>query len=182
MDKKKDLLENEQFLRIQKLNAADAGKRQSITVDDEGELYGLDTSGNSPANEHTATTITQNHSVVTSNGDVAFIPGTATEDNTEIVTEEVIETDDNMFKTHVKTLSSKEKARYRQGSSNFISYFDDMSFEHRPSILDGSVNEPFKTKFVGPTLEKEIRRREKELMAMRKNLHHRKSSQMLSTQ
>ena len=57
MDKKKDLLENEQFLRIQKLNAADAGKRQSITVDDEGELYGLDTSGNSPANEHTATTI-----------------------------------------------------------------------------------------------------------------------------
>lgn len=176
MDKKKDLLENEQFLRIQKLNAADAGKRQSITVDDEGELYGLDTSGNSPANEHTATTITQNHSVVASNGDVAFIPGTATEGNTEIVTEEVIETDDNMFKTHVKILSSKEKARYRQGSSNFISYFDDMSFEHRPSILDGSVNEPFKTKFVGPTLEKEIRRREKELMAMRKNLHHRKSS------
>ena len=47
MDKNKDLLENEQFLRIQKLNASDAGKRQSILVDNEDELYGLTSSNNS---------------------------------------------------------------------------------------------------------------------------------------
>ncbi|EJS41900.1 are2p [Saccharomyces arboricola H-6] len=176
MDKEKNLLENEQFLRIQKLNAVDAGKRQSITVNNEDELYGLDSDSNSPVREHATTTTTQNHSVVASNGDVAFIPGTATEDDTETVTEKVVETGDHVLRTHVKTLSSKEKSRYRHGSSNFTSYFDDMSFEHRPSILDGSVNEPFKTKFVGPTLEKEIRKREKELMAMRKNLHYGKSS------
>ncbi|EHN00467.1 Are2p [Saccharomyces cerevisiae x Saccharomyces kudriavzevii VIN7] len=176
MDKRKGLLESEQFLRIQKLNAGDAGRRQSITVDNEDELYGLDSASNSPVGEHTTTTVTQNHSVVASNGDVAFIPGTTTEGDTETVTQKVVETDERVFKTHVKTLSSKEKTRYRRGSPNFTSYFDDMSFEHRPSILDGSVNEPFQTQFVGPTLEKEIRRREKELVTMRRNLHQRESS------
>ncbi|CAI4050656.1 hypothetical protein N7582_004984 [Saccharomyces uvarum] len=180
MDKNKDLLENEQFLRIQKLNASDAGKRQSILVDNEDELYGLTSSNNSCASEHegegegederpatTSSAPTQNHSA----GDVAFIPGKTAEEDTETVTK-VVESDDQVFRTHVQTLSSKGKSRYRKGSSNFISFFDDMAFENRPSILDGSVNDPFKTKFVGPTLEKEIRKREKELMAMRKNLHH----------
>ena len=179
MDKNKDLLENEQFLRIQKLNASDAGRRRSILVDNEDELYGLGSGSSSSGSEHedeqpakstttitTTTAATQNHIA----DDVAFIPGT-TADNTETVTQ-VVETDDTVFKTHVQTLSSKEKSRYRKGSSDFISFFDDMAFENRPSILDGSVNDPFKTKFVGPTLEKEIRKREKELMAMRKDLHH----------
>ncbi|CAI4052159.1 hypothetical protein SUVZ_14G3380 [Saccharomyces uvarum] len=177
MDKNKDLLENEQFLRIQKLNASDAGRRQSILVDNEEELYGL-SSGSEHEHEDederratisttTTSAPTQSHSA----GDVAFIPAKTAEEDTEMVTK-VVGSDDHVFKTHVQTLSSKEKSRYRKGSSNFISFFDDMAFENRPSILDGSVNDPFKTKFVGPTLEKEIRKREKELMAMRKNLHH----------
>ncbi|CAI4585343.1 AIF_collapsed_G0031790.mRNA.1.CDS.1 [Saccharomyces cerevisiae] len=109
MDKKKDLLEGtNNFSRIRKLNAADAGKKTIYNSGRPGELYGLEHLRQLTSREHTATTITQNHSVGASNGGVAFIPGTATEGNAEIVTEEVIETNDNMFKTHVKTLSSKE--------------------------------------------------------------------------
>ncbi|CCD27354.1 sterol acyltransferase NDAI_0K01630 [Naumovozyma dairenensis CBS 421] len=62
--------------------------------------------------------------------------------------------DENMFMSHVHVLHDKEKTRYKRGTETFISYFDDVAFEPRPSILDGSVNEPYQLNFQGPTLEK----------------------------
>lgn len=66
-----------------------------------------------------------------------------------------------LTKKQIRELEYNTKARYKNGADNFISYFDDVAFDYRPSILDGAINEPFQLGFKGPTLEKEIRAREK---------------------
>ena len=67
----------------------------------------------------------------------------------------------NSLPRYVKVLQKKLKFRYHHKNDDFISYFDDVYFDKRPSILDGSVNEPFQLEFNGPTLEKEIKNKEK---------------------
>ncbi|CAL9728580.1 sterol O-acyltransferase 2 [Monosporozyma unispora] len=67
----------------------------------------------------------------------------------------------NSLPRHIKSLQQKLKLRYHRTDNDFISYFDDVEFDQRPSILDGSISEPFQLKFSGPTLEKDIKQKEK---------------------
>ena len=77
---------------------------------------------------------------------------------------------------HTKFIQSRLKRRYHNGE--FISYFDDVDFDYRPSIIDGTINEPHQKNFEGPILEKEIKinekikksiRRKKELIKLNQN-------------
>ncbi|CAL9734217.1 sterol O-acyltransferase 2 [Monosporozyma servazzii] len=63
---------------------------------------------------------------------------------------------------HIKLLRQKLKLRYHRNDNNFISYFDDVEFDQRPSILDGAISQPFQLRFNGPTLEKLIKEKEKQ--------------------
>lgn len=63
-------------------------------------------------------------------------------------------TEEHVFKSHVNILHSKEKVRYKRNSKESISYFGDVKFQNRPSILDGSLNNPFQENFSGPRMEK----------------------------
>lgn len=68
--------------------------------------------------------------------------------------------DQKEIERHARRVKARCKVRYR--NDRVISYFDDVDFEYRPSILDGSINEPFRMSFEGPTLEREIKLKEKE--------------------
>lgn len=73
--------------------------------------------------------------------------------------------DERSFKVHMRQLHGKERLRFRRDSNQKISFFGDVAFDYRPSILDGSVNEQIRNRFEGPTLEKQI----KELKKKRNN-------------
>ncbi|CCK69802.1 sterol acyltransferase KNAG_0D00500 [Huiozyma naganishii CBS 8797] len=96
---------------------------------------------------------------------------------------------DAHLQRHIAVLKDKIAARYRQGkkqrkgdgdgdsSPAFISYFDDVDFHIRSSILDGSITEPFQLHFKGPTLEAEIKTRERaRRQLIRENILSRKLS------
>lgn len=77
--------------------------------------------------------------------------------------------EERMFHTHIRHLRGAAAKRYRKENENeFISYFDDVAFEPRPSIIDGTVSMPIQTDFRGPTLEREVKKREKAWRTYRK--------------
>ncbi|QLG70776.1 hypothetical protein HG535_0A07180 [Zygotorulaspora mrakii] len=65
--------------------------------------------------------------------------------------------DDGSFTVHLKKLHTKEKLRFRRDSNQKVSFFGDVAFDSRPSILDGSIDQKIRSSFEGPTLEKQIR-------------------------
>lgn len=129
-------LKDKDFIKIQRLNSPNnAEKRKSLTQTDI-DIDKLTSQLANHSNENTKTSILQNDE---------------NSHNTEF--------DGKLLVNHAQFVKSRYKIRYR--NDRIISYFDDVDFEYRPSILDGSINEPFRMSFEGPTLEKEIKIKEK---------------------
>ena len=127
-------LKDKDFIKIQRLNSPNnAEKRKSLTQTD----IDIDKLTSQLANHSNVTTVSS-----------------APQDNSN-----KSEIDGNLLVNHAQFVKSRYKVRYR--NDKVISYFDDVDFEYRPSILDGSINEPFRMSFEGPTLEKEIKIKEK---------------------
>lgn len=181
-----NLLQNEQFLKIQKLNSVE-NKRQSIIVDEEGD----DESFQAVEDQSISDESLQAAAVAASEGDIVAIgetvfhsgkagegsgsgtqdieeAGAAAEKKLPVVVDNVADDQEAVepgFKIHLKQLHGKEKLRFRRDSNQKISYFGDVAFDTRPSILDGTISEQIRTKFEGPTLERQI----KEAKKRRKN-------------
>lgn len=165
------LLRDEQFLRIQKLNST-TNKRRSIVLDDDNVEdnagdYSEDTSHVGESQDDTITEIIkehgkepQVHSLLQSRGAAGEEEPDGTtqgekDDEGEVKPDERL--DENSITVHLKKLHGKEKLRFRRDSNQKISFFGDVAFDYRPSILDGSINQKIQSSFEGPTLEKQIR-------------------------
>ena len=173
---------DKQFQEIKKLNANDGNaithRRKSITEQDiamDGERIDVIVTSTSTTTT-TTTTTTKSATATNSDNSVATTITTTTGDNTDFKNmdtdfiqsvedaQTAIFSDKNLndsLPRYVNVLQSKLKFRYHRTDDDFISYFDDVDFDKRPSILDGSINEPFQLEFKGPTLEKDIKNKEK---------------------
>lgn len=176
--------QDKQFQDIKRLNANDdndlINRRKSITeqdiVMDDERIDVIVTSTSTTTT--TTTTTTKSATTATDDENAAITTSTTTTvdndtnfnnmDNDIIQSMEDTQTtifsnkdlSDSLLR-YVKILQRKLKFRYHRTDDDFISYFDDVDFDRRPSILDGSINEPFRLGFKGPTLEKEIKNKEK---------------------
>lgn len=65
------------------------------------------------------------------------------------------------FKQHLR----KIKRLYKKNA--FVSFFDDVQFLKRPSILDGTITQPFQLNFSGPNLENIMKKQEKKRREIR---------------
>ncbi|EDO15440.1 hypothetical protein Kpol_1027p14 [Vanderwaltozyma polyspora DSM 70294] len=177
-----EFLKDEKFLRIRKLNAEDgAAKRKSVVLSD--NEYDDDSFLNLVEEVKLAES---SATAVASGSEISdkILPSELTSDDVAIEDEEEDEdgielkklskqisraqspgTEERIIQSHVKHLHGKEKLRYRRDSKEFVSYFNDVKFEERPSILDGSINVPYQESFNGPTLEKIMKQREKEKLS-----------------
>ena len=162
------ILSDQQFLRIRKLNSRENTEhRRSITSP---ELNILAAAEGLPDKESTPEIVS--YDIIQENREVATPVSISsksqderTGDRSTVVTStadilsRLNPEDEKLFSKHAKYIRSRFKLRYR--NDNIVSYFDDVDFDFRPSILDGSINEPYRLSFEGPTLEREIRLREK---------------------
>ncbi|SJM86968.1 related to Sterol O-acyltransferase 2 [Zygosaccharomyces bailii] len=128
------LVDNEQFLRIRKLNSTDE-RRQSIIADkDEMDV----------------------------SAEISVEEAKKAKDGQKVAKIEVpyneVEKDELPDEEHIKL---RLKRIYNGGDLNGpekrYSFFGDVAFEYRPSVLDGAINDPIKLHFEGPTLEKQLR-------------------------
>ncbi|KAL3234349.1 Sterol O-acyltransferase 2 [Nakaseomyces bracarensis] len=190
-----ELLDDKRFIRIQKLNRPNDGKRHSLQLDSEEHLYehkdvkvdsqrrhlddGYSSSGSSvtssPEKSSPQPVLFEKDAEIvekpTDSRDESLAPG---EVEVKVETKQTITMLDDKKKAHDDTedrrvahITKKFKNRYQKGTQAFRSYFDDVAFEYRPSIFDASINEPYQTKFAGPTLEASIKKKEKELRQLR---------------
>ncbi|QLQ81324.1 hypothetical protein HG537_0F00850 [Torulaspora globosa] len=176
-----NLLENELFLKIQKLNSVE-NRRQSIIIDDDEAVDHLET-----RDEQTAEKKLDEGKIGAKEGDIVAIgdsiySATKVENNLAAEsTEAAVLIDDSVqssvektveksssgllveprFEIHLKQLHGKEKLRFRRDSNQKISYFGDVAFDCRPSVIDGTISEQIRTKFEGPTLERQIKEAKK---------------------
>ena len=152
-----DLLQDEQFLKIQKLNSIDGLERRRSLVYDK-PVPGLD------VNHDTSSESKQDSLEVDSLGDAEkdVIKSVIT------LTDEV-EGRDSILKNYLARLHQMEKRRYRKGQDSAISFFSDVDFDTRPTILDAAIAEPIITSFDGPVLEKQIKAVEKSKRINRKS-------------
>ncbi|CAB4255406.1 similar to Saccharomyces cerevisiae YCR048W ARE1 Acyl-CoA:sterol acyltransferase, isozyme of Are2p [Maudiozyma barnettii] len=150
-------LKDKDFIKIQRLNSPrNAEKRKSLIQTDididkltsqlaNHSTSNVQSSSSSRSQSNTSTTTTSKRN------------GLNTTDGNETTSDEKL--DEKLLVNHAQFVKSRYKVRYR--NDRVISYFDDVDFEYRPSILDGSINEPFRMSFEGPTLEKVIKIKEK---------------------
>lgn len=170
-----ELLGDKRFLRIQRLNSPDDGRRHSLQIDSEEHLYEhkeiavdethREVEEDIPSETHTPPELRQTIEVTekpVGDGEV--------EQTVKINTERMNSNGSgkDMEDKNVEKISKKFKTRYQKGTQDCRSYFDDVAFEFRPSIFDVSINEPYQTKFAGPTLEASIKSKEKELRKLRR--------------
>ncbi|GMM55938.1 sterol acyltransferase [Maudiozyma humilis] len=135
-------LRDKKFVEIQRLNSpSNQAKRRSLVVSDAA----ADEAVRTPASASAVA------SAAASRGNS---PGVLLQQ------EPASAVDQRAIERHARQVKARCKVRYR--NDRVISYFDDVDFEYRPSILDGSINEPFRMSFEGPTLEREIKLKEKE--------------------
>lgn len=65
---------------------------------------------------------------------------------------------DPRMQKYLSHLKSKSRTRvHRKDASKYVSFFGDVSFDPRPTLLDSAVNVPFQTTFKGPVLEKQLK-------------------------
>ncbi|KAK5963513.1 sterol acyltransferase PWA37_004645 [Arxiozyma heterogenica] len=144
-----NLLQDEQFLKIQKLNSIDGtGRRRSLVYDK--PVPGLD------INHDRSSELVKDPLGVDSlanDGNSAIKPVVTSIDD--------VEGRDSILKNYLARLHQMEKRRYRKGQESVISFFSDVDFDTRPSMLDATIAEPIITSFDGPVLEKQIKAVEK---------------------
>lgn len=152
----KDLLQDEEFVRIQKLNSVESDNvRHSIAYDKvmpKGD--GAEETGESSSTE-------KRHSLgVKGQEELKRIISHQSERDGELLK------NDEFLKRYLKNLHIAEKRRYRNES--LVSFFSDVDFDNRPSIFDGAINEPYLSSFQGPVLEKQIKAFEKSKKELRR--------------
>lgn len=140
------LMRDERFLRIRKLNSG-GNERKSIALDEEEEEEEI---VQKIAAEDLKKAGDEGKSPIISKGgtpdDAAVATGTSGESaGTD---------DEEQIKLRLRRLFNDANAN---GAGKRYSFFGDVAFEYRPSILDGAINDPMKTEFQGPTLEKQIK-------------------------
>lgn len=153
MADEKDLLEDEEFIRIQKLNSIEGTERRRSIVYDK-PVPGLKTQPEAVVIDETP---------VVSSSEESATPDVVLENLSRE------EAQDTLLKGYLTRLHQVEKRRYRKGKDSAISFFADVDFDTRPTLLDASLAKPFITSFEGPILEKQIRAIEK----ANKSKHHR---------
>lgn len=173
--------QDKQFQEIKKLNADNENdiihRRKSITEQDiilDGERIDVIVTSTSTTTTTTTTTTTKSATTATSDNNTTTSTTTGNDIDFKNMDDDLIQSIEDTQTTffsnkdsndslprYVNVLQRKLKFRYHRTDDDFISYFDDVDFDKRPSILDGSINEPFQLEFKGPTLEKEIKNKEK---------------------
>ncbi|KAL3231397.1 Sterol O-acyltransferase 2 [Nakaseomyces bracarensis] len=214
-----DILKDEDFIKIQKLNSLDGDRRHSITFDStvilkdqlgnvkegeaeaqaeaeaeqeerEGDVVTMDVGDEEPR-KHSRTEydydsnekdLLNRRVVITKDKDGKEVSFTVVkEDDGNDATEAREDKDGDhkdtleaVINKYLKNIHQKERSRYNKKSQEYISYFGDVDFDKRPTILDSAVSEPYRTQFKGPILEKEIKEKEKlkKVIAYRTNPSH----------
>lgn len=149
-----NLLEDQEFIRIQKLNSLDEGeRRRSIAYDK--PVPGLNES------DDVETELIKDAIIGAANEDEsvvdAEIEGEGDDDDDDAETNKR----DLLFKSYLTRLHQIEKRRYRKGKDSAISFFSDVDFDTRPTLLDAAVANPLITSFEGPIFERQVRAFEK---------------------
>lgn len=150
----KALMEDENFLRIRQLNSVD-NERRSIAKELEEEDDGIDVVKEvSYEDLKTAKDGLEPPSI----GSRASRVGSPDRGSATAIGAGDEEPDDETIKLRLRNIYDPGDL---DGSEKRYSFFGDVAFEYRPSILDGAINDPMKTTFEGPTLEKQIKARRK---------------------
>lgn len=153
MVKESDLLQDDEFIEIQRLNSVESnGRRHSIIYDKPVP----NTADSARPNDDLEIIDTKNNIIDTPK---IVKSGEGDVDSVTILEKKNSKVDDELLKKYLKNLHSKEKKRYKHEKT--ISFFSDVDFDTRPSLLDDSVARPFITTFQGPVLEKQIKNIEK---------------------
>ncbi|CCD26621.1 sterol acyltransferase NDAI_0I00520 [Naumovozyma dairenensis CBS 421] len=200
-----ELLNDEQFIKIQQLNSSTGSERRNSMIDqkDVDQLNGKlsDSSDSSTSisgsemNENDKDQLHQLSNIINSVSSSAKNQSTSSGSSTTTTTttskKPIIPTEDdendnnnkknivvnninattttisqnnskiNHIKLEIAKINGKEKTRFHRDSHKLISFFDDVDFDVRPSLIDGAMTEPFKSSFEGPILEKQIKAFEK---------------------
>ncbi|CAI4057362.1 hypothetical protein N7582_000840 [Saccharomyces uvarum] len=163
MTEAKELLQDERFLKIQELNSAEPSKRHSVTYDN--VILPQESVEVSP---RSSTTSLEEPATTTATGVAVAAAAAAAEkkkkkkgedgdDEQDEQAEEKYPVDPRMQK-YLSHLKSKSRTRvHRKDASKYVSFFGDVSFDPRPTLLDSAVNVPFQTTFKGPVLEKQLK-------------------------
>lgn len=137
-----DLLEDEEFIRIQKLNSIEANeKRRSIIYDKPVPGLDLDDTIEPDSSTEEQVKFTEDITKIISNE--------GAKDNEEV--------HDEVLKRYLKKLGRNEKSRYKKGKENGISFFADVDFDMRPTLFDSVLVNPFINTFQGPVVEKQMK-------------------------
>ncbi|SMN18363.1 similar to Saccharomyces cerevisiae YCR048W ARE1 Acyl-CoA:sterol acyltransferase, isozyme of Are2p [Maudiozyma saulgeensis] len=145
----RDLLKDEEFIEIQKLNSVESDTRRHSIVFDKV----MNRQDNEDDKDHV-------HAIHEDHNDLKRIISHHTEEDNKLLH------NDEFLKRYLKNLHIAEKRRYRNES--VISFFSDVDFDNRPSIFDGAINEPYLSSFEGPVLEKQIKAFEKSKKEMKR--------------
>ncbi|CAI4058584.1 hypothetical protein SUVZ_03G1080 [Saccharomyces uvarum] len=141
MTEAKELLQDERFLKIQELNSAEPSKRHSVTYDN--VILPQESVEVSP---RSSTTSLEELATTTEKGEEK---GKEKEEEPPV---------DPRMQKYLSHLKSKSRTRvHRKDASKYVSFFGDVSFDPRPTLLDSAVNVPFQTTFKGPVLEKQLK-------------------------
>ncbi|GMM54133.1 sterol acyltransferase [Maudiozyma humilis] len=159
-----DLLQDEEFVRIQRLNSVESDHVRHSIAYDKVMAQGDDASKDSAA----ATASSPSSSGETRRKSLGV---KGQEELKRIISHQsekdgALLKDDEFLKRYLKNLHIAEKRRYRNES--LISFFSDVDFDNRPSIFDGAINEPYLSSFSGPVLEKQIKAFEKSKKELRR--------------
>ncbi|CCF58677.1 hypothetical protein KAFR_0F00800 [Kazachstania africana CBS 2517] len=143
-----NILTDSKFKKIQRLNSPQNPNRRSSITQDTGSYKNFDLDATT-VSEDTNTSVTELEPPLKYSSDIKHS-----------------KSQQELFEKHVMEIKQRYKLRYRaintaNQTKDVISYFEDVNFELRPSILDGAVNEPFQLHFEGPTMERQIRTKER---------------------
>ncbi|CCF60313.1 hypothetical protein KAFR_0J02490 [Kazachstania africana CBS 2517] len=144
----KELLNDEEFIQIQRLNSNNNHKRHSIVYDK--PIYASVTT-DELAEE--------------------------TEESAEPAKLEQVS--DELLISFLKNLSILEKSRYRNDS--ITSFFGDVDFDNRPTIIDGQLNHPYISSFNGPVVERQMRALERSKRQLKAKTTEEKVDDVLAT-
>ncbi|CAI4056746.1 sterol acyltransferase SKDI_03G1140 [Saccharomyces kudriavzevii IFO 1802] len=152
MTEAKDLLQDEQFLKIQRLNSAEPNKRHSVTYDN--VILPQESVEVSPRSSTTSLVESTKAERVAAEPEPEQEPEPVPVPEPE---QEEYPVDARMQK-YVSHLKSKSRSRvHRKDASKYVSFFGDVSFDPRPTLLDSAINVPFQTTFKGPIMEKQLK-------------------------
>ncbi|CAH1828549.1 unnamed protein product [Saccharomyces cerevisiae] len=148
MTETKDLLQDEEFLKIRRLNSAEPNKRHSVTYDN--VILPQESMEVSPRSSTTSLVEPVESSEGVESSEAERVAGKQEQ-------EEEYPVDAHMQK-YLSHLKSKSRSRFhRKDASKYVSFFGDVSFDPRPTLLDSAINVPFQTTFKGPVLEKQLK-------------------------